>query len=1211
MNNNFPISADGILGLDWELAMRAKIDRANCTYTIEIDKCNHVLIPGYHPIAQIPPLKNGHKIKCLSKHIDGIYTVEAPHIITGLYESKNYEWNFLVSNETENFNYLYREQLEITPRDEFIKNTDEYTKILHTRIHTNNSTKNQILREILNNNKSPRERQNALEKFYKIDNYDEIAIYHVRRDTATTIRNNLILDKFVTQLANIEKDISKAAALDIKRIICEYNDIFALPTDPLPAVSDVEHKIKLDTDKIISTPLYKHPIALQPEIDKQIEKFYKQGFIRDSHSPYQSNVWMVPKKLDASNVQKFRMVMDFRKINSHTVQDSYPLPSIEEIMCLLGKAKFISAFDMSNGFHAVKVASEDIAKTAFSTHKGHWEWVRMPQGLINSPATYQRMMNYKLRGLIGNICFVYVDDLIVFGRTLEEYMKNIRIVFDRLRETNLMLNPDKCSFLQQELEYLGHKVTPEGIRPLERNVEKVLNFPKPNNKKELERFIGLASYYRKFIQNFAKRTHHMNRLKGKNVIFDFDINCEREFSEIKKLLSSYPLIAHPDNNKPFILHTDASNQGIGGTLSQIGEDGLEHPISFISRSLNPCERRYSTTEKELLAAQWCMKKCKHLLFGQKFDLYTDHQSLRGIFKNKSNDVSSRIVRLLSKTTDFHPNIIYKRGKENVVADALSRTYVATENIDAPPMTDPLAHIDIDVYNNLRNNELARVDEALKESNNVETNNAQPVNIPSSFSREVNEPCPVRDNPRKYDFTRNSYIWINKNRSESLLSDFRKNKSSFKHFVVSQYITQDDLDLIKSVTKNIYTLEKMNIKEELPLQPQDSLEKGDYTLESIIIQNHLDMEKLIELGEDWLENKMIEIIANSHQEYNRCFKILNTFIYCSRLKLTIRQFLPKYVHDEQTRVILIARLHEKTHWGTDKIYNELKINYTWKGIKNQIVEYIKQCNICFPLRRHLSHNTPGTIIDSPTTPFEILNADIFYRNLVPNLIVIDELTRYIWIITNVNLTQIYKYLKHFFLTNGIPKKLIVDNGPEFRNEKMNDLCSTFGVNKIPIAAYHPESNGVCERVIGTVKGQLEKVENLSYAIYNYNHSIHSTTKRMPISLLYGIKPQTLNEAIDREQELNTIRQSAIENINNSKRINKELVDKRQTCNKEFNTGDIIQIKLVKDGKPFWSDSMPIISCNKNTKTITARCRNMIYTRHFNEIRHYTENREILK
>ena len=206
----------------------------------------------------------------------------------------------------------------------------------------------------------------------------------------------------------------------------------------------------------------------------------------------------------------------------------------------------------------------------------------MPMGLINSPETYMRMINFKLKGLIGKICFAYVDDLIVFGSTKEEHMQNLKTVFQRLRKTNLKLNPDKCSFFQRELEYLGHKVSPNGITQFERNVEKVLNFSQPKNRKEVERFIGLASYYRKFIPKFSKLTHNMNKLNSKNVEFAFNEKCIEEFNTLRKMLSSYPLIHHPDTSKPFILHTDSSNEGLGASLSQLDENGNERTCSYIS-----------------------------------------------------------------------------------------------------------------------------------------------------------------------------------------------------------------------------------------------------------------------------------------------------------------------------------------------------------------------------------------------------------------------------------------------------------------------------------------------------------------------------------------------------------------------------------------------------------------------------------------------------
>lgn len=224
--------------------------------------------------------------------------------------------------------------------------------------------------------------------------------------------------------------------------------------------------------------------------------------------------------------------MDFRRLNEQTTQDNYPLLSIEEILCLLGKAKFMSCFDIADGFYQVLMEDKDIEKTAFSIHKGHWEWLRMPIGLINSPATYQRMVSFKLKGLIGIICFIYLDDISMIGLTAEKHLGNLKTVFDCLRETKLVLQPDRWKYMKEELEYLGHSVGLEGVKPLRKNVEKVLQYPQPRNIEEVERFMGLASYYRKFINNFAKIAAPINQLKGKNIKFHWDIKCDEAFNTL-------------------------------------------------------------------------------------------------------------------------------------------------------------------------------------------------------------------------------------------------------------------------------------------------------------------------------------------------------------------------------------------------------------------------------------------------------------------------------------------------------------------------------------------------------------------------------------------------------------------------------------------------------------------------------------------------------
>ena len=219
-----------------------------------------------------------------------------------------------------------------------------------------------------------------------------------------------------------------------------------------------------------------------------------KGIIEPSDSPYNSPVWVVPKKTDASGKQKWRIVIDFRKLNELTDQDAYPLPDIDNILSQLGNAKFFSALDLSSGFHQIPMNPESKKYTAFSAPQGHYHYNRMPFGLKNAPATFQRMMDTALRGLINRHCFVYLDDIIIFGQSIEEHNNNLAIVLQRLRELGLKIQPDKCEFLKPELEYLGHIVTAEGVKPNPRKIEAVKNFKIPTNPTEVKSFLGLAGY---------------------------------------------------------------------------------------------------------------------------------------------------------------------------------------------------------------------------------------------------------------------------------------------------------------------------------------------------------------------------------------------------------------------------------------------------------------------------------------------------------------------------------------------------------------------------------------------------------------------------------------------------------------------------------------------------------------------------------------------
>lgn len=455
--------------------------------------------------------------------------------------------------------------------------------------------------------------------------------------------------------------------------ICyEFNDIFRLPGDKLTAVSATTHKIPTPTipkGRAITLKNYRLAEAHKDEIDRQIKQMLEDDIIQPSNSEWNFPLIVVPKKMDASGKKKWRICIDFRRLNDLTVGDSYPLPNIQDILDKIGKARYFSALDCASGYLQVPIEQEDRCKTAFSTANGHFEYKRMPFGLKAAPATYQRMMNCILRESIGDRCWVYVDDVLVVGNTLSLHNQKLREVFMQMRKFNIQVEPDKCEFLKPELNYLGHVITANGVKPDPQKIKSVEDFPLPKNQKDVKAFLGLCGYYRKFIHNFSSIAKPLNELLKKNVDWKWTDRCEESFQNLKEKLTKAPLLKYPDFTQPFVLTTDASGYAIAGILSQ-GKIGQDQPIAYASRTLNNAEVNYSTTEKECLAIVWACKHFRPYLLGRKFTICTDHKGLTWIFNVR--DPSSRLLRWKLLLAEFDFEIIYKAGKRNCNADCLSR-----------------------------------------------------------------------------------------------------------------------------------------------------------------------------------------------------------------------------------------------------------------------------------------------------------------------------------------------------------------------------------------------------------------------------------------------------------------------------------------------------------------------------------------------------------
>jgi transposase InsO family protein len=455
----------------------------------------------------------------------------------------------------------------------------------------------------------------------------------------------------------------------VVRTCAAYQDIFHLPGEPLTSTTAVKHEIRMEPGvEPVNVKPYRLPETQKAEIRKQVEELKRGGIITESNSPWNSPLLIVPKKLDTTGEKKWRLVIDYRKVNEKTVGDAYPLPDVTEILDQLDQAKYFSCIDMVMGYHQIEVAEQDRAVTAFSTKEGHWEYKRLPFGLKTAPATFQRMMNVVLSGLTGSRCFLYLDDVIVYARSLVEHDIKLREVFDRMRANRLKLKPEKCEFLRKEVNYLGHVISENGGLPDRVKNKTIENYPTPRSVKQLRSFLGLMSYYRRFVPNFSRLAAPLHKLLKKDVAYEWSGEHEQAFQTLKGKLVSPPVLKYPDFNRSFILTTDASGEGLGAVLSQ-GDIRKDLLVAFASRTLNQAEKNYSTTGKELLAIVWGMRYFRPYLYGKHFLVVTDHKPLTWIMNVK--DPGSRLLRWRIKLEEYDYEVVYRKGALNTNADALS------------------------------------------------------------------------------------------------------------------------------------------------------------------------------------------------------------------------------------------------------------------------------------------------------------------------------------------------------------------------------------------------------------------------------------------------------------------------------------------------------------------------------------------------------------
>ena len=456
----------------------------------------------------------------------------------------------------------------------------------------------------------------------------------------------------------VEKDIPSA----VRDALRSFEDVMLdqLP-QRLPPKREVDHQIELLPGV---KPPAKGPYRMAPpelaELRKQLNELMDAGFIRPSKAPFGAPV-LFQKKQDGS----LRLCIDYRALNKVTVRNKYPIPLVQDLFDQLSTARYFTKLDLRSGYYQVRVADEDVAKTTCVTRYGAYEFLVMPFGLTNAPATFCTLMNQVFYDFLDKFVVVYLDDIVIYSSSLEDHLEHLKLVFERLRQHQLYVKREKCSFAQESIKFLGHIIERGGIRMDMDKVRAIQEWEAPSKVTELRSFLGLANYYRRFVEGYSRRAAPLTELLKKGVPWKWTEKCQTAFDNLKQAMSGDPVLALPDVSRPFEVQTDASDFALGGVLLQEG-----HPVAYESHKLSEAERRYTAQEKEMLAVIHCLRVWRHYLLGSKFVVKTDNSAVSHFFTQPK--LTPKQGRWQEFLAEFDVEFEHKAGRTNQVADALSR-----------------------------------------------------------------------------------------------------------------------------------------------------------------------------------------------------------------------------------------------------------------------------------------------------------------------------------------------------------------------------------------------------------------------------------------------------------------------------------------------------------------------------------------------------------
>lgn len=1054
VNDDFPIETDAIIGRNFLSNHLCKLDYETFTITICLGQ-TEVTLP---------------MLTKLSKY-ENIHIPARTQIITPI--------NFKVEEDS------------VILNDEIINGVFIANSIMPTKGIPHIKIVNTLERDVKITNFSP--------KIIPLKNFE---ILQSRKYKTNEERYKRLLKEI-----NLE-NLDQISANTLKPILKEFADIFHLNDDILSVNNFYKQQISLNDPSPVYIKNYRLPESQRDEINKQVEKLIDEKLIEASTSPYNSPLLLVPKKsLDGE--KKWRLVVDFRQLNKKIVDDKFPLTRLDDILDNLGRSKYFSTLDLTSSFHQIELHPDSRHLTAFSTNKGHYQFKRLPFGLKISTNSFQRMLSIALAGL-DTEAFLYVDDIIIFGCSINHHNSNLIKIFQRLRKYNLKVNPTKCNFLRKEVTYLGHLITDEGIKTDPLKYEVIKNYPTPANADEIKRFVAFCNYYRRFIPDFAKTAKPLNTVTKKNVKFEWTTECQNAFDELKTKLMNPPILAYPNFQKEFIITTDASDYALGAVLSQ-GEAGNDLPISYASRTLNKFELNKPPIEKELLAVHWAINFFRPYIYGKKFTVVTDHRPLISLFSH--TNPSPKLTRIRIDLADYDFTVQYKQGKLNVNADALSRIKIDTETLKA------MIPMNINVLTRRMTKEMEikkniEQDKEIKEQITQEPDQLHCWNC-TSLS-EVNK-------MKKLQF-----VQI-KNDASNKKSTTREHIK--KKILKGRSVTFDDKPYI-----NLGNISEKSNGNENTYTSSIKMHKNKIYFEFSENPNlHLDeiLEKLIFA----MKNKNIEKVALASEDDIFKFVDINQFkMKYNKLQQNKKEKLkillyksPKRILKNEEMLKLISEYHESPHTGghsgVKRTLSKLKQKYVWKNMNKMVKNHVNKCTKCAK-NKQVKHTKENMMItDTPNKTFETISIDTVGPLRISNnyryiLTLQCELSKYVeaFPLETKEAISIAKVLvEKFILKYGAFKNLKSDLGTEFVNEIIKNICKLFNINHVKSTPFHHETLGSIERNHRVLNEYLMSfmhdfnwVEWIPYFTFCYNTTPHVETGYSPFELVYGRLADKPNE-----------------------------------------------------------------------------------------------------